>query len=344
VLVDASYAHRGRTGTGVYLEELVRALRARPDIEVVCVSQRRRLRPGGSGSRRNPLRSAANLALDSAWTRFGLRRAARLARADVLHHPLPARTPGLDRPQVVTVHDVAFERFPDAFDPAWRALARRGHRAAVRHAGAVVCPSQVTAGDAVELLGAARERVVVAPHGPGQPVPDTPDTRGTRRRHFLYLGSDEPRKRVASLLEAHSALGGDPELVLAGEASRRAGTPGTSAETDPSPQRVAELLTGALALVHPAPLEGFGLTLLEAMAAGTPVVAVRSPSSEEVCGDAALLVEPGGLTGALRRVAEDAALRERLSAAGRERAAGFSWQRSAELHVRAYRLALVAPS
>ena len=339
MLVDASYASRGRSGTGVYIEELVRSLRARPEVEVVCVRQRRRLRPGGAGRRRNPLRSAANLALDAAWTRFGLRRAARLARADVVHHPLPAHTPGLGRPQVVTVHDVVFERFPDEVDPAWRAVAGRGHRTAVRRADAVICPSKVTAGDAVGLLGAVRERVVVAPHGPGQPLP--PATCD-RRRHFLYLGSDEPRKRVASLLEAHSALGGEPELVLAGEAARRAGAPGTTAETGVSPQRVAELLAGALALVHPALLEGFGLTLLEAMAAGTPVVAMRNPSSKEVCGDAALLFEPGGLTGALRRVAEDAALRRRLSAAGRKRAARFSWQRSAELHVVAYRLALGA--
>ena len=337
MLLDASYARRGATGTGVYVEELARALRARDDVELICVHQRRRLRPGGAGSRRNPLRSAANLALDAAWTRLGLRRAARVTGADVLHHPLPAHTPGLGRPQVVTVHDVTFERFPGEFDPAWRAVARRAHRAVVRRAAAVVCPSQVTARDSVELLGAAPERIVVAPHGPGQSLPKA---SGGSRRHFLYLGSDEPRKRVASLIEAHAALGGEPGLVLAGEAARRAKGPGVSGEAAPSPRRVAELLGGALALVHPAPLEGFGLTLLEAMSAGTPVVALSSPSSEEVCGDAALLVGPGELAGALRRVAGDEALRERLSAAGRRRAAEFSWQRSAELHVSAYRLAL----
>jgi glycosyltransferase involved in cell wall biosynthesis len=93
-------------------------------------------------------------------------------------------------------------------------------------------------------------------------------------------------------------------------------------------------------LVHPAPLEGFGLTLLEAMAAGTPVVAVRSASSEEVCGDAALLMEPGELRDALIRVTGDAELRERLAQAGRGRAAEFSWERSAERHLEAYRLAV----
>ena len=77
VAIDVSYSGRGRTGTGGYVEELVRALRARDDVEVVCVRQRRRLRAGG----RNRLRSAAKLALDRAWTRFGLPRAARLTEA-----------------------------------------------------------------------------------------------------------------------------------------------------------------------------------------------------------------------------------------------------------------------
>jgi hypothetical protein len=121
VLIDASYARRGRSGTAVYIEQLVRALAARPGVEVVSVAQRRRLRPGRTGDRRNALRSLSNFALDLAWTRFGLHRAARLAGADVLHHPLPAHTRGAGCTQVVTVHDVAFERFPAEFDPAWRA-------------------------------------------------------------------------------------------------------------------------------------------------------------------------------------------------------------------------------
>jgi glycosyltransferase involved in cell wall biosynthesis len=323
----------------VYVEELTGALARRPGVEVVAVAQRRRLRPGGAGRRRNPLRSLANLALDSAWTRVGLRRAVRLARADVLHHPLPAHTPRAGCAQVVTVHDVAFERFPAEFDRAWRTLAGRAHRAAVRRADAIICPSRASAGDAEALLGAPAGRIVVAPHGPGQPLSGA---HAAERRHLLYLGSDEPRKAVGLLLEAHAALVDPPELVLAGQSARRAGAPGTRGEPAPSSERVAELLGEALALVHPAPLEGFGLTLLEAMAAGTPVVAVRNASSEEICGDAALLVEPAALGEAMACVANDAGLVERLSAAGRARAAQFSWERSAELHERAYRLAIEA--
>jgi glycosyltransferase involved in cell wall biosynthesis len=207
----------------------------------------------------------------------------------------------------------------------------------VARTGAVVCTSQATARDAEELLGADPARTVVAHHGPGQ---ELPAPEAAERQHLLYIGSDEPRKRVAALVEAHGALADAPELVLAGEAARRAGGPRLRGEPEPSPSRVTELLAGALALVHPAPLEGFGLTLLEAMAAGTPVVGVRSASSEEVCGDAALLVEPGELRDALRRVTSDAELRDRLAQAGRGRAAEFSWERSAERHLEAYRLAV----
>jgi glycosyltransferase involved in cell wall biosynthesis len=108
----------------------------------------------------------------------------------------------------------------------------------------------------------------------------------------------------------------------------------------PGSEQLTELLLGALALVHPSPYEGFGLTLLEAMGAGVPVLAVRTRSAEEVCGGAALLVEPGELASALARLQADRDLRERLAAEGRERAAAFSWENSARRHEDAYRLAL----
>ena len=321
VAIDTSFTARGRSGTAVYLEQLVRALRQRGEVEVVELRQPLRMRRGG----RNPARSAVNAALDALWTRVLLPRRARAAGADVVHHPLPAH--GGSLPQVITVHDVAFLSHPEWFDPKWRAVAARRHRRAVGRAAVTICVSEAVA----RQVEGAKE-LVVAPHGPGQAI--DPGER-TRPEHFIYVGDDEPRKHVADLVGAWHAYGGDLGLVLAGASARRAGG---EIRGEPEPD-LAHLFASAAALVHPSRDEGFGLTLLEAMAAGVPVIAVRTAAAEEVCGDAALLVDPGGLAEAMRRVEDDGELRDRLTDAGRARAARFSWARSAELHEQAYRLA-----
>lgn len=335
VLLDTTYALRGPSGTAVYLERLSDALRAE-GVEVVEAADRRRRPPAGGGAG-----SARNLAHDAWWTQVALPRAARAASADVLHHPLPALARRAPRPQVVTVHDLAFERLPGHFDPAFRRWASITHRRAARAAGAVVCVSQTTRRDAMARWGLDGGRIVVAAHGPGQEL----DVRRAGAAHFLYVGDDEPRKNLALLLEAHAryrarAGAAALELVLAGSAC--AGQDGVRCEPRPD---LAALLAGAAALVHPALYEGFGLTPLEAMNAGVPVIAARSPGLAETCGEAVVYVDPydaGGLAGELGRVATDAALRERLAALGRERAAAFSWRASARAHIEAYTLAIDA--
>jgi glycosyltransferase involved in cell wall biosynthesis len=229
----------------------------------------------------------------------------------------------------VTIHDVAFARRPEDFSPAWRRFALRSHRAAVAHAAAVVTVSEASARDAVAWLRAPSERIVVAPHGPGQ---DLPLPRERTESHFLYVGDDEPRKNVAGLVEAHAryrAAGGTKPLVLAGAAAGRADDPAT----------LAALYAGALALVHPSREEGFGLTVLEAMATRTPVIAVRNAAIEELTAGAARIVDEAELAQALRDIEADEAGRRALADAGLARAAAFSWQRSAKAHVEAYTLA-----
>ena len=342
VVVDASYAGRGRSGSAVYIEQLIAALRARGEVEVVEVRQRRRLAPGRAGDgRRSIARSGANALLDAIWLNIGLPRAARRERADVVHHPLPALARSSPCAQVATFHDVAFERLPDRYDRAWRMLAGRAYRRAAQGAAAVVCVSEATAADVATLLGAPRERIVVAPHGPGQPLPAAP--RPDAARHFLYVGDAEPRKNVGGLLAQYARYREGRErplgLVLAGESASAATGDGVSGERSPEPERLAVLLAEAAALVHPSLDEGFGLTLLEALAAGTPVVAVRNRGTEEAVGRAALLAEPEGIAAALGRIADDAELRRELADRGRERAREFSWERSARLHEQAYTLA-----
>jgi glycosyltransferase involved in cell wall biosynthesis len=344
VAIDTSYVGRGRSGTTVYVEQLIPALEAE-GVEVVRLRQPLRARRGG----RNRLRSATNAALDLAWTRELLPRAAARAGADVVHHPLPAWSP-TEIPQAVTVHDVAFARHPDDFDPLWRRYALRAHRAAVARAGAIVTVSETTKRDAIAWLRAPAERVLVAPHGPGQEL--RVDAERTAE-HFLYVGDDERRKNVDGLLAAHAkytAAGGSRPLVLAGAAAARAAhAAGETAShgpaawllgiPDPDREQLADLHRGALALVHPSRDEGFGLTVLEAMALGTPVIAARNAAVEELAGEAALIVDDWALTEAMQRVERDEPLQRMMGEAGRRRAAEFSWQRSAKAHIAAYTLA-----
>jgi glycosyltransferase involved in cell wall biosynthesis len=335
VLLDTTYGLRGPSGTGVYLERLVAALRGE-GLDVVEAADTRRPPPAGGG-----VGSARNAGHDAWWTQVALPRHARAARADVIHHPLPAHAGQAPCPQVVTLHDLAFERLPECFAPAFRHWASLTHRRAARAADAVVCVSQTTRRDAMARWGLDGARIVVAPHGPGQEPPRI--AAPVTPAHFLYVGDDEPRKNLGLLLAAHAryrgvAGEGALDLVLAGRAQPPP-RPGVRCDGEPD---VAALLGGAAALVHPALHEGFGLTALEAMHAGVPVIAARSPGLTETCAAAVLYVDPydaDGLAHELGRVAAEPALRATLAALGRDRAAAFSWRASARAHIEAYTLA-----
>jgi glycosyltransferase involved in cell wall biosynthesis len=339
ILIDTTFALRGPSGTGVYLERLVAALRAL-GVDVVEAQHEGRRAPAAGG-----WRSALNAAGDEWWTKVGLPRKLREANADVLHHPLPAFSVRVQAPQIVTVHDLAFERLPEHFDPRYRRFAALSHRTAARRAAVVIAVSHSTANDVMARWGVPAERIVVAPHGPGQ-EPAGPRGAGAAE-HFLYVGDDERRKNVGLLLDAYRRYRSDVAdplpLVLAGNVSRGKGAAGVRHVERPEHQELDALYHDAVALVHPSLHEGFGLTPLEAMTAGTPVIAARSPGVTETCGDAVIYVDPhdpGDVAAQLARVASDPTLRRDLAERGRRRAAEFSWARSARRHVEAYTLAL----
>lgn len=319
VLIDTSYALRGPSGTATYILELTAALR-RGEVSIVEAADERRRPPAGGG-----LGSVRNLLGDRRWVNRSLPQFAADVGARLIHHPLPAIARQPPCPQVITVHDLAFETHPEHFDPRYARWARRAHRRAAEEAAVVICVSRATADDVVERWGIREDKIVVAHHGPGQ---ELPATEPGEPRHVLYVGDDEPRKNLGLLQAARLPLA----LVHAGPGGQTVDPPG-----------LARLYAHALALVHPSVHEGFGLTPLEAMAAGVPVVAVRSAAVEEVCGDAAIYVDPldpAGLERAVRRLHEEPGHRAGWAARGRERAARFSWAASAEAHVEAYRRAL----
>jgi glycosyltransferase involved in cell wall biosynthesis len=245
----------------------------------------------------------------------------------------------------VTVHDLAFEVLPEKFDPAFRRFAHRRHRAAALRARAVICPSRATADEVQARWGVPAQRIVVAPHGLGQDFGAAPATSVSPDGYFLYVGDDEPRKNLDGLLAAYRRYRGRAtlplDLVLAGSAS--AAEAGVRVEHRPDATRLAGLYRGAAALVHCSWHEGFGMTLVEAMAVGTPVLAAPAPAVVEVCSDAARYAdpgEPGSFAAAMAELAADPSLRRELSERGRRRAVSFSWTESARIHRDAYSLAL----
>jgi glycosyltransferase involved in cell wall biosynthesis len=143
-------------------------------------------------------------------------------------------------------------------------------------------------------------------------------------RYLLYVGANEPRKATDVLAAAHARArdrGLDAELIMVGDGPSRV-----------DDAELAALYAGALAVVQASYLEGFGLPPLEAAAHGTPAVVSDLPCFAETLGDAALRVPPGdadALADALLRIAGDDALRARLGAAARDRAAQYTWERAA---------------
>ena len=276
---------------------LVPALRE-AGVDVVEAANERRRPPGSGGS------AARNWLADAAWVQRELPRRARRCGADVAAPPAARPRPGGGDPQVVTVHDLAFERLPECFDRRFAAWARRAHRARrpARRRGRLPSPRRRRATS--RRAGASpAERSSSRPTAPGRSCRRSPPE--PEPRHFLYVGDDEPRKNLAALRAAHARYRERAQrplpLVLAGAA----GEPGAA-------ERLAALYAGAAALVHPALHEGFGLTPLEAMRAGTPVLAARSPGVAESAATPRCYADP--------RDPEDLAARAR-AARGRRGAA-----------------------
>lgn len=309
-------------GWGRYALELLRALERRGDVDVI------RLDAGWPG------------VPEVAWEQLGLARAARRAGADLLHAPNCFLALRRSLPGVVTIHDLAWERFPGDFAPRTRAKFAWVTPRAARSAEAVIVPSRCTAGDVVERYGVARERVHVVPEAPALAAGDAPVPEG---RYLLGVGDLRAKKNWRRLAEAWRSSGVPHRLVIAGadagegEALRALGveTPGyvSDAELD-------ALLRGADALVHPSLWEGFGLVVVEAQARGVPVVAARGSSLEEAGGDAAVYVDPLDVDAIAAGIAEALARRDELAAAGRAHAATLSWERTAEATVAVYRSVL----
>ncbi len=206
---------------------------------------------------------------------------------------------------------------------------------AVRGAARVLTVSERTKRDLVELYRVPAEKIVVTPNGVDPAF--TPGDTVSQGEYVLAVGAIQRRKNQLAALEAAASaglplvvVGPEKDAALAAELRSR----GARVEGYVATERLVELYRGAACLVQTSSYEGFGLPLVEAMASGTPVVAVHEPALEEVAGDAAVIVEETNLAYGIRRALVE---RERLVAAGLERARAFSWRASAERTLAVYR-------
>jgi glycosyltransferase involved in cell wall biosynthesis len=285
---------------------------------------------------------------ETRWFWLGLPRAVRRARADLLHLPValgPWRAPA---PLVVTFHDVLALEHPAWFARANVLQQRLAVKRLARAARRIVVPSAWTADRLVAVAGASRERIRVVPWGVDTRFTPGPVDASVLARHGIdgpyavAVGTLQPRKGLAALADAFSGLETDHRLVVVGargwhDSAIVERLRGRAIVTGRVPD--GDLLTflrGADALVHASEHEGFGFPPLEAMACGTPVVAMRAAAVPEIVGDAGVLAAPGELREAVARVLGDAPLRARMRKAGLARAREFTWERCAAATVAAY--------
>jgi glycosyltransferase involved in cell wall biosynthesis len=329
VVFDADVLGRQRTGDETYARNLLRELgplATSAGLRLVAVTRDQELVPAGVEAHELPARSQE---LRMAWS---LPRALRRLRADLCHvqYALPLRAPC---PCAVTVHDVSFARGRELMGRKDRAVFRVVVPRAVRRAARVFTVSERTKADLVELYRVPAERIVVTPNGVDPAFSPGPGSHD----YVLAVGAVQRRKNQLAALEAASEVGlplvvVGPEKDPALAAELRSG--GARLEGFVPIDRLAELYRGAACLVQSSRFEGFGLPVVEAMASGTPVVAVDDPALREVGASAAVLVPEDRLAEGVRTALGE---RERLVAAGLERARAFSWRAAAERTLAVYR-------
>jgi len=339
-------------GVRRYVSELYDAMaRVAPDVDVVAIGA-----PAGTPlPPRITSRPATAFPTNLGWTALSLPLAVHGAALDVFHAPAYTAPLWGVHPQVVTIHDVSYERKPEwnAYrnDPLRRAFYRRAALAA----DSVITDSSFSRDEITAAYGIPVDRIAVVPLAASDAfVPGVFDEAqapaGVSPPYALHVGDLHVRRNIRTVLEAmldlrrqHAWHGSLPRLVCAG-VDRGIGAELTAAAAaDPqalvltgpvTEDALLNLYRGAFVLAYPSLYEGFGLPILEAMQCGLPVAIANAGSLPEVAGGAAVVLNPTDVRAwreTLMALWQDAGMRSRLRDAGFARAGRFSWTRTADL-------------
>jgi glycosyltransferase involved in cell wall biosynthesis len=333
VAIDATPLTVPTGGITRYTSALARALAQRfPDDEYWLLSDQRFPRPEAP-PRNLRCGEGPRTAAERRWWLWGLEQEMSRCSAD-LFHGTDFSVPYLPfRPSVMTLHDLS-----PWLDPAWQPNASRMRRRTGLLLHGKICTMVITPTEAVRHAAIERfrldpDRVVAVPLAAAEhfrPVPEP-----SPAPYFLFVGTLEPRKNIARLIEAWREVRKkqDVELVIAGRTrsvfDAIAPEPGLRVLGAVSEEELPALYSSALACLSPSLYEGFGLPALEAMQCGAVVITSRDPAIMEVTGDAAVHVEATdtrALAEALGAASSFGALRVKAIA----RAQQFSWRRTAE--------------
>jgi glycosyltransferase involved in cell wall biosynthesis len=365
VLIDFTQIPLNRTGVGVYADHLVAnllpLLREEDALFLVVQSDDVLISAVVNGYANVhlvtiPSKIFRNRALLMMYEQLILPIVAWAKRADLIHslhytHPLLAFTR-----RAVTIHDLTFFLFPELHTRGRRIIMPFFIRRAMKHAEAVIFVSKATQDDAERLVGTGRNLRRVVPLGVAAcpPVPqDDPSSEtylsgmGVERPYLLFVGTLEPRKNIIRIVRAFERVAeSHPNLtlVLAGKLGWHTAEIVAAMENSPMRLRIRHLgfvseaekwnlLRNCEMLVYPSLYEGFGLPVLEGMAAGAPVITSNLSSMPEVAGDAALLVDPtsvDAIAGAIEQIVVDESGASRLRQAGPAQATLFRWGKMAE--------------
>lgn len=351
VAVDTNPLFTTRAGVARYVRGLLEGLRA----ESTSIDQEWDLRPFAwevdNFEFRQPRRAWRTFYREFLWAGLMAPRQLRSQGFRLFHS---TGAPLLDAPSgirhVVTVHDIGFLKFPGRFRPWHRRMAVRSLERA-RRADRVICISQFTANELVELAGFARDRLRVVHNGCTLGL-DSPESRlndpALPADFFLFVGSLEPGKNLSLLRSMYDLAARDgvdlPHLAIVGarfEGLAKEGPPPVTWHYlgHRSDAELVWLYRRAKALLFPSVYEGFGLPVAEAMSLGCPVICSPVSSLPEVAGNAALLPshQPGEYLQAVHRILHEPGLREELVGRGRVQGARFTWRACAQGTLEVYR-------